>query len=115
MELNEIVSLIVSAIILVIVIAYLVINQKKNILEWLLKAVVEAEKELGSGTGQLKLRTVYDWFIDAFPVVSAFVPFSVFSAWVDVALKTMEKLLNDNKRVKAYVSGEVKAVEDKSN
>ena len=36
MELNEIVSLIVGAIILVIVVAYLVVNQKKNILEWLL-------------------------------------------------------------------------------
>lgn len=115
MELNEIVALIIGAIILVIVVAYLVINQKKNILEWLLKAVVEAEKELGSGTGQLKLRTVYDWFIEAFPVVSAFVPFSVFSAWVDVALETMEKLLKENQQVKAYVSGEVKTVEDKSN
>ncbi len=115
MELNENVSLVVGAIILVIVIAYLVINQKKNILEWLLKAVVEAEKELGSGTGQLKLRTVYDWFIEAFPVVSAFVPFTVFSAWVDVALATMEELLKKNKQVKAYVSGEVKAVEYKSN
>ena len=105
MELNEIVALIVGAIILVIVVAYLVVNQKKNILEWLLKAVVEAEKELGSGTGQLKLRTVYDWFIEAFPVVSAFVPFSVFAAWVDVALETMEKLLKENQQVKAYVSG----------
>lgn len=113
MELKDIVALVIGAIILVIIIAYLVINQKKNILEWLLKAVVEAEKELGSGTGQLKLRTVYDWFIEAFPVVSAFVPFSVFSAWVDVALDTMEELLKKNKQVKAYVSGEVKAVEDK--
>ena len=78
-------------------------------------AVVEAEKELGSGTGQLKLRTVYDWFIEAFPVVSAFVPFSVFSAWVDVALDTMEELLKKNKQVKAYVSGEVAKIEDKSN
>lgn len=115
MELNEIVALIIGAIILVIVIAYMVVTQKKNILEWLLKAVVEAEKELGSGTGQLKLRTVYDWFIEAFPVVSAFVPFSVFSAWVDVVLETMENLLKDNQRVKAYVSGEVAKIEDKSN
>ena len=34
------------------------------ILEWLLLAVVKAEKELGDGTGQLKLRFVYDMFID---------------------------------------------------
>lgn len=113
MEINKIVALIVGAIIAVIIIAYLVINQKKNILEWLLKMVIEAEKKLGGGTGELKLRTVYDWFIEAFPAVSAFVPFSVFSAWVDVALDAMEELLKKNKQVKTYVTGEgVKQLEN---
>lgn len=106
MELKDIVALVIGAAILIIIIAYLIVNQKKNILEWLLKMVIEAEKELGGGTGQLKLRTVYDWFIAAFPVVSAFVPFSVFSAWVDVALDTMEELLKNNKQLNAYVKGE---------
>ena len=37
-------------------------NSKKTakVKEWLLFAVVQAEKELGSGTGQLKLRYVYN-------------------------------------------------------
>ena len=34
--------------------------------EWLLLAVVQAEKELGNGTGQIKLRFVYDMFIAKF-------------------------------------------------
>lgn len=113
MELNEIVALIVGAIIAVIIIAYLVINQKAKINEWLKFAVIEAERYLGGGTGQLKLRTVYDWFIEQFPIVAAFVPFSVFSAWVDVALETMEEWLNKNQQVKTYVTGEeVKQLEN---
>lgn len=35
-------------------------QQIENLQEWLKWAVTEAEKELGSGTGQLKLRRVYD-------------------------------------------------------
>lgn len=66
----------------------------------------EAEKQLGGGTGQLKLRLVYDWFVQKFPVVAAVLPFRVFSAWVDTALETMKKWLEDNKNVANYVGGE---------
>ena len=38
-------------------------EQRERVKEWLLWAVTEAEKELGSGTGQLKLRQVYDLFL----------------------------------------------------
>ena len=41
-------------------------EQIKSIKEWLLWAVTEAEKNLGSGTGQLKLRYVYNMFIERF-------------------------------------------------
>lgn len=106
MELGQIIALVIGAIIAVIIIAYMVVNQKAKIMEWLKFAVIEAEKYLGGGTGQLKLRTVYDWFIEQFPIVAAIVPFEVFSAWVDVALVTMEAWLDDNKKVKTYVTGE---------
>ena len=39
-------------------------QQLLKVKEWLLWAVVLAEKELGSGTGQLKLRYVYDLFLE---------------------------------------------------
>ena len=41
-------------------------KQLEIVKEWLLLAVVEAEKKLGGGTGQIKLRYVYDMFIEKF-------------------------------------------------
>lgn len=76
----------------------------KNIKEWLKWAVVQAEKELGTGTGQLKLRLVYDWFVNTFPEVAKFVSFETFSAWVDEALEWMKHQLDTNDAVKCYVS-----------
>ena len=38
--------------------------------EWLLYAVTKAEKELGAGTGKLKLRYVYDMFVARFEWLS---------------------------------------------
>ena len=81
------------------------IKQPKKVKEWLLYAVIEAEKELGSGTGPVKLRSVYDMFITKFPKLSVFISFNTFSEWVDVALDYMEKLLTDNKDVKAIIKG----------
>lgn len=83
----------------------LAIKQPKKVKEWLLYAVIEAEKELGSGTGPVKLRSVYDMFITKFPKLSVFISFNTFSEWVDVALDYMEKLLADNKDVKAIIKG----------
>ena len=68
-------------------------NEKNKIREWLLLAVSEAEKELGSGTGQKKLKKVYACFTERFPVVSFLVSFETFSGWVDAALCLMEKIL----------------------
>ena len=53
-------------------------EQIHQVKEWLLYAVMEAEKELGSGTGALKLRFVYDMFITKFPLLVALIPFSTF-------------------------------------
>lgn len=78
--------------------------QKANIIEWLLFAVTQAEKELGGGTGELKLRIVYDWFIAKYPVISKFVSFATFSFWVDVALEKMKEILS-NARIACYVEG----------
>lgn len=82
-----------------------VINQRKNIKEWLLYAVISAEKNLGSKMGQVKLRQVYDEFITTFPVVSRLVTFNIFSKMVDISLEEMKKILNSNKKVKEYIEG----------
>ena len=79
-------------------------RQKEIIIEWLLLAVIKAEKELGNGTGQLKLRFVYDLFIDKFRFVSMLISFSQFSELVDQALDTMRDMLDSNKQIKDYVA-----------
>ena len=79
-------------------------RQIEIILEWLLLAVIKAEKELGSGTGQLKLRFVYDLFIDKFKIVSYFITFSQFSMLVDQALDIMKDMVSNNKKVEEYIT-----------
>lgn len=64
--------------------------------EWMLYAVTEAERELGGGTGQLKLRKVYDMFLAKFPKLSIFISFDTFSRWVDIALDKMREMIEKN-------------------
>ena len=78
-------------------------KQIENLKEWLKFAVTEAEAALGSGTGQLKLRDVYDMAVEKFPWVGEFVTFETFSTWVDEALEWMNNQLESNEKVKAYV------------
>ena len=81
-------------------------QQMENVRQWLLGAVTAAEKELGGGTGKLKLRTVYDAFLTKFPWLAPVIPFEQFSGLVDDALVEMRKLLADNKAVQQMVTGE---------
>ena len=84
---------------------YIAITDKQKVKTWLEWAVTMAEKELGSGTGQLKLRQVYDMFIERFPVFSKFISFALFSQWVDDALDFLREQLEKNERLKGFVEG----------
>lgn len=75
-------------------------KQIENVKEWLKLAVVEAEKQLGNNTGQLKLRVVYDRAVTKFPWMGTMVSFETFSAWVDEALEWMEVQLISNPTVR---------------
>lgn len=81
---------------------YLVKEQKIKL--WLLQAVIYAEKQLGSGTGKVKLSLVYDMFIERFPVVSKIIPFELFSNFVDDVLVTMRELLKQNTNINMYIN-----------
>lgn len=80
-------------------------SQLAKVKEWLLWAVTEAEKELGGGTGQLKLRQVYDLFVTRFPWLAKMISFDMFSGLVDEALEEMRSMLDSNQAVKAFVEG----------
>ena len=80
--------------------------QIDKVKEWLRWAVTQAEKELGGGTGQLKLRAVYDLFIQRVPAVAKAISFDTFMLWVDEALIEMREMLKQNKAVKELVEGD---------
>ena len=78
-------------------------EQLEQVRQWLLYAVAKAEKELGSGTGQLKLRYVYNMFIAKFPVIAMFIKFEDFSNMVDKALEELEELINNNIQIENFI------------
>ena len=78
-------------------------KQIEKVKEWLLYACVEAEKSLGNKTGEIKLRYVYDMFVDKFKFVSMFLSFEDFSDLVDDSLNTVEDMLDTNKNLKDYI------------
>ena len=80
-------------------------QQILNFQEWLKWAVAEAEKQLGSGTGQLKLRLVYDMAVEKFPWITKLVTFEEFSMWVDEALLWLNKQLESNMAVINMIKG----------
>lgn len=92
----------VGALLLLLLIGYL--RMRGSVKEWLLWAVTQAEQYLGSGTGALKLRYVYDLAVEAFPPIKYLVPFAVFSTWVDEALELMREQIKNNPNIKNFVN-----------
>lgn len=88
-------ALTVVAVVMLIV-AVKVFGEQK-VRNWLVWAVGKAEQEFGSGTGQLKLRSVYNQFIVRFPKLSTFITFRRFSALVDEALNILSDMLKNGK------------------
>lgn len=80
-------------------------TQLQKVREWLLWAVTQAERELGSGTGQLKLRSVYDLFVQRFSWLAKVISFDDFSDMVDDALVQMRVMLAKNAAIAELVEG----------
>ena len=81
-------------------------EQRNKIKECLLLWVIEAERLYKGGTGAIKLRYVYDKFIEKFPSIAPVVSFIMFSEWVDDVLVYMKHLLETNENINKYVEGE---------
>ena len=78
-------------------------EQLEKIKQWLLYAVTAAQKEFGSGTGQIKLRYVYDKFLTTFPAFVSIISFELFSQLVDEALVKFKEILENNNKVQEYI------------
>ena len=81
-------------------------QQIKSIKEWLLLSCLEAEKLLGSKTGKIKLRYVYDLFVARFKFMSYIISFEQFSLLVDEALEEMRGLIETNTAIENLVEGD---------
>lgn len=79
------------------------IERYNQIQGWLLQAVLIAERDFGSGTGKLKLSSVYDKFCERFPWLAKIISFSKFSGYVDDALDEMKKVLEQNNAIASIV------------
>lgn len=88
-------------------------KQKEKVKEWLVWACIEAEKALQTGTGQAKLRKVYDAFIAvrAFSWVAKIISFNTFSVYVSEALVEAKKMIINSRSLAEYVYGEFAEIE----
>lgn len=94
---------IVIAVVAIVVTVIAILSNNTKIKRSLLYLVTVAEKEMKSGTGELKLQSVYSKFIEKFPIISTFIPYSVFTSMVDNALNKMQEMLSSNDNIDAYV------------
>lgn len=69
---------------------------------------------MGGGTGQIKLRYVYDMFVARFAWLARVISFEAFSMMVDEALEKMKKMLESNKAMQELVNGEAGEVGEKA-
>lgn len=77
------------------------IDTIKNILLYL---VAMAEKELGSGTGKLKLAKVYDEFTANYPELAKTITYDEFAKLVDVVLNEFQDILKNNDSINKYIT-----------
>lgn len=86
-------------------IGYPTAKKRKEILSRLLIYVTEAEMELGSKTGKLKLAQVYDYFCDAYPYTKKWFTYEQFDELVGEVLPEMRKIL-EKKNIELVEDGE---------
>lgn len=106
----------ILAIAVIAVAAFLLISIKRKpssvdltkIQQWLVWAVLEAEKTFGGKMGEIKLRYVYDLFVSKFPSFAKDIDFDSFRKMVDIALQKLNQLLSVNEKLQKYITGDNK-------
>lgn len=86
---------------------YNIAKRPAKIKEWLIWACAQAEQQLGSGTGLLKLHAVYDMFVKQWPMMALFISFERFQSWVDFALEKLEDWIQNSPEIEFAITGEV--------
>lgn len=81
-------------------------EQLNKVQQWLVFAVAKAEEVLGSGTGQMKLKYVYDMFVTKFPAIALFISYDKFKEMTEDALTEFKELIANNKNIKKIYAWE---------
>ena len=103
--------LIIIGLLCIVGIALVFIFYPKKIKEWLIWACSQAELILGSGTGMLKLREVYDMFTKQYPLIAKIVPFSVFKKWTEESLVIFKDWLENHPNAQEIFGGDTNETE----
>lgn len=91
-ELGVLILLILSIYGVKVVIRY---DKQGRLYSILLALCIEAEKYLGSGTGELKKQQVIAWFLQRHKYLSLFINVSVLSNIIDVIIENVNKYLKE--------------------
>jgi len=80
--------------------------QFKSFKQWLVYACSEAEEYFGSGSGQLKLRYVYNLAVESkFGFIAKVITFNMFSNFVDGALVKMREMIENSPAIAKILTG----------
>lgn len=96
---------ILGALAIIIVAVLAVVKQEKAVIFKMLYALVtEAEKQYGSGTGELKLSSVIAQIYEKAPAAVKVIPVSTLQSWVEDALETAKEKWAKNSNVATYIT-----------
>ena len=96
---------ILGALAIIIVAVLAVVKQEKAVIFKMLYALVtEAEKQYGSGTGELKLSSVIAQIYEKAPAAVKVIPVSTLQSWVEEALEMAKEKWAKNSNVATYIT-----------
>ena len=78
-------------------------KQIEQLKHWVFVAVIEAEKNLGTKMGEVKLNAVYNCFVMTFPALAKLISFDTFKEYVEEALDKVADLASSNSHFKEYL------------
>ena len=82
-------------------------GNKSVVMKMLYALVTEAEKELGGGTGSLKLATVIGQIYPKLPaVIKLFITEKILAQWVEEALAAAKEAWANNTAIADYIEGD---------
>lgn len=109
MDVRPIIMLIIVGFVVAMCVANFISMNKEDkidiLINWARAAVYEAEDRFGSGTGQIKLASVYNQAISIFPWLNKFLTYEEFDEKVvKVALSWLNKQIASNENVKELLN-----------